>query len=130
LRRSRDDRGIPKERLGRTDGRTKMPQASRVLCNLWQARSDARETHRPEDQRSVAKQSQAVVDEWNDLQTKGHTVRTWEKEHWLPYDSGWCKVNRDGALHQWRGWCDHRGGFVAGACHFLPTLLMPKGRSS
>jgi hypothetical protein len=107
-----------------------------LLYNLWLARNDARESNRLEDPRSVAKRSQSAVKEWNNVHSKDPTVRFRELVHWQAPALGWCKVNTDGAFRhgEFEGGGgviirDHHGGFLAGASHFFPTLLTPKGRS-
>jgi ribonuclease HI len=54
-------------------------------------------------------------------------------ERWLPPDTGWHKVNADGAFikESGEGGCrvvlrNHHGEFISSACHFLPCVTDPE----
>jgi ribonuclease HI len=104
-----------------------------VLYQMWLARNDARDDERIEDPEAIARRSLALVEEWVAIKPGTPHEMQRVREHWLPPEDGWHKVNADGAFMspQDNGGCgvvirDHKGTFVAGECHFLPSLSDPE----
>jgi hypothetical protein len=102
-----------------------------VLYQMWLARNEAREEDMITDPQDVARWSIFLVDEWAAAQHKDlqHSEASRETERWLPPDTGWHKVNADGAFvkESGEGGCgvvlqNHHGEFISGACHFLPRV--------
>jgi ribonuclease HI len=81
----------------------------------------------------LARRSIHLVEEWHQVQECKGAKPPAQKEHWLPPDQGWIKVNADGAMIQASGHGgggvvarDHDGRFLAGSSHFFPSLLDPE----
>jgi ribonuclease HI len=112
--------------IGNTDG-SLLSLMLMMLYNLWMARNDARDNQRFEDPRSIATRTVVGVEEWLSLRPLPLGPKIRQKEHWLPPEESWHKVNVDGAFHSDSGRGgggvivrDHHGAFVSGACHFFP----------
>ncbi|KAK1618647.1 hypothetical protein QYE76_024164 [Lolium multiflorum] len=104
-----------------------------VLYQTWLARNEARDEVRIEDPGAIARRSLAMVEEWLAIKSGPRHEAQRVKEHWLPPDDGWHKVNADGAYKAslGSGGCgvvirDHKGVFVAAECHFLPSVSDPE----
>uniref|UniRef100_A0ACD5Z754 Uncharacterized protein n=1 Tax=Avena sativa TaxID=4498 RepID=A0ACD5Z754_AVESA len=104
-----------------------------LLYNLWLVRNDAREPGKMEDPRITVRRTAAAIEEWHNLQPLGQAA-TMPVEHWTVPDTGWCKVNADGAFRKedFNGGGgvvlrDHHGGFLAGACRFFPYVADLEG---
>jgi ribonuclease HI len=104
-----------------------------VLYQTWLARNEARDEVRIEDPGAIARRSLALVEEWLAIKSGPRHEAQRVKEHWLPPDDGWHKVNADGAYKAslGSGGCgvvirDHKGVFVAAECHFLPSVSDPE----
>jgi hypothetical protein len=132
VHRATDLRGWLLEWLGRLSDK-ELPIGIMVLYQTWLARNEARDEARIEDPGSIARRSLALVDEWLAIKSgPRHEVQR-PKEHWLPPDDGWHKVNADGAFSSslGNGGCgsvirDHKGVFLAAECHYLPSVSDPE----
>jgi ribonuclease HI len=104
-----------------------------VLYQMWLARNDARDEEKIEDPEDIARKSLALVEEWSAIKAGTRQVVQRGREHWLPPEEGWYKINADGAFMSsaGNGGCgavirDHMGAFVASECHFLPSVSDPE----
>jgi ribonuclease HI len=104
-----------------------------VLYQMWLARNDARDEARIEDPEAIARRSLALVNEWLAINLGTSQAIPRVQEHWLPPEDGWHKANADGAFvsSQGVGGCgmvirDNEGVFVAGECHYLPSVSDPE----
>jgi ribonuclease HI len=104
-----------------------------TIYQLWLARNEAREEVAVEDPDAIARRSLYLVEEWRNLKSVPPTRRLRSVEHWLPPEDGWCKANADGSFRMSSGaggtgvvLRDHRGGFLAAECHFLPSVSDPE----
>jgi hypothetical protein len=100
-----------------------------TLYQIWLARNDARENKAIESPESVARRAVALVEEWQGVHAQIHHATPKPKERWLPPMVVWIKINTDGALaksaDKGGGGVvarDHDGRFLAGSCHFFPSL--------
>jgi hypothetical protein len=97
VHRATDLRGWLLEWIGRLSDK-ELSIGIMVLYQTWLARNEARDEARIEDPGSIARRSLALVDEWLAIKSgPRHEVQR-PKEHWLPPDDGWHKVNVDGAF--------------------------------
>jgi ribonuclease HI len=113
---------------------SKMDITLMIMYHIWLARNDARETQRMEDPVCVANRAIHLAEEWRNAQDLAKPKPPQPREHWLPPAMGWTKINADGATakHSDKGGGgvvirDHDGRFLAGACHFFPSLSGPEG---
>jgi ribonuclease HI len=104
-----------------------------VLYQMWLARNNARHEARIEDPEAIARRSLALVDEWLAINLGTSHAMPRVQEHWLPPEDGWHKANVDGAFvsSQGVGGCgmvirDDNGEFVAGECHYMPSVSDPE----
>jgi hypothetical protein len=70
-----------------------------MIYHLWLARNDARETQSIADSRTIVSRLVASVEEWKSIQNPPRQKAPTSKEHWLPPEENWVKVNTDGAFH-------------------------------
>jgi hypothetical protein len=104
-----------------------------ILYHAWLARNEARDGKRIDDPEIIVKRAIYLLEEWHNVQVPKPIKVTVPKERWFPPESGWIKVNSDGAWNKAseKGGGgvvvrDHDGRFLAGACHFFPSLPDPK----
>nr|XP_051220950.1 uncharacterized protein LOC127339093 [Lolium perenne] len=104
-----------------------------TLYQSWLARNEARDSKKIDDPVSIAKRSIHLLEEWHNVQAPMIAKPPPPKEHWFPPAEGWMKVNVDGAMwtNSEKGGAgvvvrDHDGRFIAGSCHFFPSLLDPE----
>jgi ribonuclease HI len=95
--------------------------------------ADARENKTIECPEAVARRAVALVEEWQGVHAQVRHAIPKPKERWLPPMSGWIKINTDGAVaksaDKGSGGVvvrDHDGRFLAGSCHFSPSLSGPE----
>jgi ribonuclease HI len=100
---------------------------------MWLARNDARDEEQIGNPEAIASKSLALVEEWLAIKEGSRHVVQREREHWLPPEEGWYKINADGAFisSAGNGGCgsvirDHLGAFVASECHYLPVVSDPE----
>ncbi|KAK1626050.1 hypothetical protein QYE76_000365 [Lolium multiflorum] len=104
-----------------------------TLYQIWLARNEAREEVAVEDPDAIARKSLYLVEEWSSLKSVPSPRPVRSEEHWLPPEEAWCKANADGSVRMSSGLGgtglvlrDHLGGFLAGECHFLPSISDPE----
>jgi hypothetical protein len=102
-----------------------------VIYQAWLARNAARESM-IEDPASIARHAVCLLEEWRNVQEPKPAKSPTPHEHWLAPEAGWTKINTDGAMlkNSDKGGGgvvarDHDGRFLAGSCHFFPSLLDP-----
>jgi ribonuclease HI len=103
-----------------------------TLYQLWLARNEARDSM-IEDPLQIAKRSIQLLEEWRNIHEPKVLQAPKPKERWLPLEVGWTKINAYGAMRpsseKGGGGVairDHDGRFLAGACHFFPSLQDPE----
>jgi ribonuclease HI len=104
-----------------------------TLYQIWLERNDARENKAIECPEAVGRRAVALVEEWQEVHAQVHHVIPKPKERWRPPMQGWVKVNTDGAMVKSSDTGgggvvvrDHDGRFLAGSCHFFPSLSSPE----
>jgi ribonuclease HI len=104
-----------------------------TIYQLWLARNEAREAVQIEDPNYTARRSFFLLEEWTNSRTSCPVHQAGRVERWRPPSQGWTKINADGAFNResGHGGCgvvlrDHHGGFLAGACHFFPSVSDPE----
>jgi hypothetical protein len=104
-----------------------------ILYHAWLSRNQARDGKRIDDPEIIVKRAIYLLEEWHNVQVPKPIKVMVPKERWFPPESGWIKVNSDGAWNKasekGSGGVvvrDHDGRFLAGACHFFPSLPDPK----
>jgi ribonuclease HI len=102
-----------------------------LLYQMWLARNEARDQAHiafayPND---LVRRSLILVEEWAALKPSAVQPPLMHIDQWQAPDEGWIKLNSDGAFSTEQGsggsgviLRDHHGGFVAGACHFFPSV--------
>jgi hypothetical protein len=103
-----------------------------VIYQTWLARNAARESM-IEDPVCIARRAVCLLEEWRHVQEPKPARSPTPREHWLAPEAGWTKINMDGAMlkNSDKGGGgvvarDHDGRFLAGSCHFFPSLLDPE----
>jgi hypothetical protein len=104
-----------------------------ILYHSWLARNEARDGKKIDEPESIVKRAIHLLEEWHIVQVPKPSKVPVPKERWLPPEIGWIKVNTDGAWNKdsEKGGGgvvvrDHDGRFLAGACHFFPSLPDPE----
>jgi ribonuclease HI len=104
-----------------------------ILYHSWLARNDARDGKKIEEPESIVKRATCLLEEWHNVQVQKPIKVAVTKERWSSPETGWIKVNTDGTWHKAseKGGGgvvvrDHDGRFLAGACHFFPSLPDPE----
>jgi ribonuclease HI len=104
-----------------------------TLYQSWLARNEARDSKRIDDPEVIAKRSVHLLEEWRNVQSPKATRQPKPRDRWTPPAMGWIKINVDGAMakNSEKGGGgvvvrDHDGRFLAGACHFSPSLQDPE----
>jgi ribonuclease HI len=112
---------------------SEMDTTMMTLYQMWLARNGARESRMMENPELIARRAVALTDEWRNIQNPKQPKTPTPKEHWLPPDVGWTKLNADGTLAKSSGHGgggvvarDHHGSYLAGACHFFPSVTDPE----
>jgi ribonuclease HI len=107
--------------------------AMTTIYHLWLSRNNAREEVMIENPVKIADRVVYLLEEWRSLKPVGTCRQPREKEHWLPPEEGWLKVNADGALSAAEGHGgggviarNSQGGFVAAASCFFPHVVDPE----
>jgi hypothetical protein len=103
-----------------------------VIYQTWLARNAARESM-IEDPACIARRAVCLLEEWRNVHEPKPARSPTPREHWLALEAGWTKINMDGAmrknLDKGGGGVvarDRDGRFLAGSCHFPPSLLDPE----
>jgi hypothetical protein len=103
-----------------------------TIYQVWLARNDARESKAIENPEAVARRAISLIEEWHELQAPKTVKQPAVRERWLPPEAGWTKVNSDGSMARAGGMGgggvvirDHEGRFLAGSCHFFPSVTDP-----
>jgi hypothetical protein len=103
-----------------------------TLYQSWLARNKARDSMQIDDPEVIAKRSVHLLEEWWNVQSPKATRQPKPRDHWTPPAMGWIKINVDEAMakNSEKGGGgvvarDHDGRFLAGACHFFPSLQDP-----
>jgi ribonuclease HI len=104
-----------------------------VMYQMWLARNDARESRKIDDPTAIANRAMSLLEEWNNVQCRPAPRSDKPKDRWTPPARDCLKVNVDGAAAKASGnggggvvIRDHDGSYIAGACHFFPSLLDPE----
>jgi hypothetical protein len=79
-----------------------------MVYGLWLSRNDARESKVMEDPRTLVSRTVALLEEWQSLQNPGNAGSARLVEHCRPPDTGWFKINIDGAFQT----ADGNGGVI------------------
>jgi hypothetical protein len=100
---------------------------------MWLSRNDARETRKIDDPANIASRALGLLEEWRNVHSLPASRPDKPKESWAPPARHWHKVNVDGAMAKSSGKGgggvvirDHDGTYLAGACHFSPSLSDPE----
>ncbi|XP_071674252.1 uncharacterized protein [Lolium perenne] len=104
-----------------------------ILYHAWLARNEARDGKKIDDPEIIVKRAICLLEEWHNVQVPKPIKVKVTKERWFPPETRWIKVNTDGAWNKAseKGGGgvvvrDHDGRFLAGACHFVPSLPDPE----
>jgi ribonuclease HI len=110
-------------------GQKELSLAMSLLSQLWFARNEARHSEGIESPDSTVRRAMFLADEWAAINQPRVTTNPTLPGKWSKPAPGWHKANTDGAMllsgdHGGGGVVlrDHHGGFVAGACHFFPSV--------
>jgi hypothetical protein len=100
-----------------------------ALSQLWFARNEARDGECVEDPAIIARRIVFLAKDWTGLRANPAPVVRGQRMQWSPPPEGWLKVNADCAMLLSGAFGgggmvlqDHHGEFVAGGCHFSPTI--------
>lgn len=101
---------------------------------LWLARNEARDGQRISPPHEIIEKVAAHMKEWKEAHISNpRPAMPQLKQKWRPPDTGWLKVNSDGAVAKVRNSGgagavirDHEGAFRAGLCHFFRDVVDPE----